>query len=239
MAFIKARNLTLDFPIYGVNSRSLKNRIIKSTTGGYLAKNNTNGVTVRALDIISFQIKDGDRVGLIGNNGAGKSSLLRVMAGIYEFDENVYSSNGVITSLLSITLGMDMESTGIEFIYLRGYILGYSKTRINNLIDEIIDFADLDQYLYLPLRTYSSGMLMRLSFAISTSIESDIILMDEWLSVGDLNFINKANDRLINFMKKSSIIVLASHDYSLIKNQANRFFKLDKGTLLEISKDDF
>ena len=236
MILIKAKNITLDFPIYGTNTRSLKNRIIKSATGGALAKNTSHGVVVRALNDVSFEIHEGDRIGIIGHNGAGKSTLLRVLAGIYEVSSGSIDVKGKVTSMLSITLGMDMEATGLEYIYLRGHILGVNKSSIKKMIDDIVDFSGIGDYLYLPIRTYSSGMVMRLAFAVSTAIQTDIVLMDEWLSVGDEEFKDKAKQRLMTMMNRSRIVVLASHDQELIKDQSTKIFRLDHGNLSVTNK---
>lgn len=237
MPLVTAKNITLDFPIYGANTRSLKNRIIKSATGGALARDSGAGVVVRALDDVSFEMHEGDRIGIIGHNGAGKSTLLRVLAGIYEVSNGNIDVRGKVTSMLSITLGMDMEATGLEYIYVRGYILGVKKSAIKAMIDDIVDFSGIGDYLYLPIRTYSSGMIMRLAFAVSTAIQTDIVLMDEWLSVGDSEFMAKAKQRLRAMMDRSRIVVLASHDQELIKDQSTKIFRLDHGLLSIVSKD--
>ena len=237
MPLVTANKVTLDFPIYGANTRSLKNRIIKSATGGTLAKDSGTGVMVRALDNVSFEMHEGDRIGIIGHNGAGKSTLLRVLAGIYEVSDGSINVKGRITSMLSITLGMDMEATGLEYIYVRGYILGVKKNVIKKMIDDIVDFSGIGDYLYLPIRTYSSGMIMRLAFAVSTAVQTDIVLMDEWLSVGDEEFMAKAKQRLKAMMEKSRIVVLASHDLELIKDQSTKIFRLDHGLLSVLSKE--
>lgn len=229
MTVIKAESVSVEFPIYGSAGRpSLKRKIISSAVGGSL-KNNDKQVMVRALNDLSFEFHEGDRVGLIGHNGSGKSTLLRVLAGIYEPTSGTLEVRGRVTSMLSLMVGMDSEATGIENIYMRGYFMGLSKKKISTLIDEIVDFSEIGDYLYLPMRTYSSGMAMRLAFAVSTSVDSDIILMDEWLSVGDQSFIEKAEARLDSIVNNARIVVIASHDHSLIQRRCNKTLILNHG----------
>lgn len=231
MGLIVLKEVTVDFPIYGAGSRSLKKSIIRAATGGSLARDAAERVVVRALDRVSFECHEGDRVGLIGHNGSGKSTLLRVLAGIYEPVSGQVSIRGKVTSMLSIFLGMDMEATGLENIFMRGYVMGLSQKTTKMLIDDIAEFAGIGDYLHLPMRTYSSGMAMRLAFAVSTSVDADIVLMDEWLSVGDADFAEKAQERLNRLVEGARIVVLASHNLDLIKDQCNKILKLDHGSL--------
>jgi lipopolysaccharide transport system ATP-binding protein len=232
MPLIRANEITVDFPIYGVKSRSIKTSIISAAIGGYLARNSSDSVLVRALDSLSFEFHEGDRVGLIGHNGSGKSTLLRVLAGIYEPTAGTITTVGKVTSMLSIFLGMDMEASGLENIILRGRITGVPARKMRLLIDEIVDFSGIGDYLHLPMRTYSSGMSMRLAFAAATAVDSDIILMDEWLSVGDADFVQKAQDRLDSMIGRAKIVVIASHNIDLIRSQCNRILMLDHGKIV-------
>jgi lipopolysaccharide transport system ATP-binding protein len=231
MSYIHATDIVVEFPIYGGSNRSLKKIIMRTATGGILAHDSKDRVTVRALDNISFDFKEGDRVGLLGHNGAGKSTMLRLLAGIYEPSQGYIEIRGSISSMLNISLGMDYEATGMENIFLRGHIMGVPPKKMRLLIDEIADFTELGDYLHLPLRTYSSGMAMRLAFAVSTTVEADIILMDEWLSVGDADFVGKAKVRLDKLVSKSKLLVLASHSRSLIESQCNKIYQLEHGKL--------
>jgi len=133
--------------------------------------------------------------------------------------------------MVNISLGLDGEATGLENIYLRGTLLGYSRARIKKIVDEICEFAELGDFIAMPLRIYSSGMAMRLAFAISTSLDADIILMDEWLSVGDASFSEKAQQRLMNFVNKAGILVIASHDQSMIKSVCNKVIEMEHGII--------
>jgi len=232
MSIIVAQDLVIDFPIYGSTStRSFKKIVLNAATGGILAKDAGERVVVRALDHLSFEFHEGDRVGLIGHNGSGKSTLLRALAGVYEPLSGILEINGRVTSMLSITLGMDMDGTGLENIYLRGQIMGFCRKQIDAMVDEIADFSGIGDYLNLPMRTYSSGMSMRLAFAISTSVDADIILMDEWLSVGDADFFDKARSRMNSLVRNARIVVMASHNHQLIKDQCNKVIKLEHGKI--------
>jgi lipopolysaccharide transport system ATP-binding protein len=237
MTIIRASNLVVEFPIYGMNgNRSFKKSLMNIATGGVLAKDASNRVLVRALDNLNFEFHEGDRVGLIGHNGSGKSTLLQVLAGIYEPASGELQINGKVTSMLGITLGMDSEVTGLENIYLRGRLMGLQRRQIDDIADDIADFAGIGDYLQLPMRTYSSGMAMRLAFAIATSTEADIILMDEWLSVGDAEFIHKAKERLTTLVNKARLVVIASHDHGMIRDQCNTVMTLEHGKIVSVKK---
>jgi lipopolysaccharide transport system ATP-binding protein len=235
MPLIYAKDLVVDFPIYGsTTNRSFKKTIVHAATGGALAKDASEHVVVRALDHLNFEFHDGDRVGLIGHNGSGKSTLLRVLAGIYEPVSGELSVKGRVASMLSITLGMDMEATGLENTYMRGHVMGIPAKKMASLIDDIEEFSGIGDFLHLPIRTYSSGMTMRLAFAISTCFDSDIILMDEWLSVGDSEFATKAKTRLNRMLNNARIVVIASHNHSMVQDQCNKIIHLEHGKILSI-----
>ena len=202
-----------------------------------MAKDATNRVLVRALDNLNFEFHEGDRVGLVGHNGSGKSTLLQVLAGIYEPAAGELLVNGKITSMLGITLGMDADVTGLENIYIRGRLMGLTRGKIDTMVDEIANFAGIGDYLHLPMRTYSSGMSMRLAFAIATSVEADIILMDEWLSVGDADFVSKAKERLTDLVGKARLVVIASHDHAMIAEQCNIILRLEHGKIVSTERN--
>jgi lipopolysaccharide transport system ATP-binding protein len=234
MAYIHAKNLTVDFPIYGAASRSLKNAVLHSATGGSLAKDSANKVVVRALNDLTFEINEGDRVGLLGHNGSGKSTLLSVLAGGYEPISGMLGMAGPVASMLSITLGMEGEATGYENILMRCTLMGLGPEEINELMPKIVEFTELGEYLSMPLRTYSSGMYMRVPFAVATAVKADIILMDEWMSVGDEAFSKKAQDRLNEMLDSAKILVLASHNRTLLESNCNRIFHLEHGSLVQV-----
>jgi ABC-2 type transport system ATP-binding protein/lipopolysaccharide transport system ATP-binding protein len=186
-------------------------------------------ITTRALDEISAVFEDGARVALIGANGAGKSTLLRVMAGIYEPTRGRVETFGVVRTLFDISLGMDDEATGHENIYIRGLMIGASRKSISGMVDEIIEFSELGDYIHMPLRTYSTGMRLRLAFAVSTAFGADIVLMDEIIGVGDKSFFTKAKERLERYIGASGIVVMASHSVDLVRSICNRVIWLDHG----------
>lgn len=236
MSLVIAQNVTVDFPVYGTRSRSFKNTVLRAATGGALAAGAADWVVIRALDDLSFELKEGERIGLVGHNGSGKTTLLRVLAGIYEPASGAISVHGRIASMLSITLGMDVDATGYENIFLRGTILGLRRKEIELLVDDVCDFSELGDYIYMPLKTYSSGMVMRLMFAISTSIRADIILMDEWLSVGDQDFSEKAQKRLSGLVDRSKLLVIASHSHEVIERTCTRVIHIEHGRIVDDSR---
>ncbi len=229
MAFIKFTNVSVDFPIYNARGRSLKNRLLAAATGGQLGNDQQGRVVIRALENINFSFKDGDRVGLLGHNGAGKTTLLRLLAGVYSPSSGIAQIDGNIGSLIAITLGIDSEATGRENIYIRARLLGISKAEIHKRIDEIIEFSELGDFIDMPVRTYSSGMGLRLAFSVSTIFSPEILLMDEWLSVGDERFKHKAEARLKSLVETTKILVIASHSKDLILKTCNRAIWLEHG----------
>jgi lipopolysaccharide transport system ATP-binding protein len=229
MARISADCICVEFPIWNPSRRSLKSTVLRATTGGRLARETSTLVLVQALADLSFEFSRGDRIGLVGHNGSGKTTLLRVLSGIYEPVRGQLSVNGRVSSLLDLSLGMDREATGFENIVLRGVLLGLTPSAIQSKVDEIAEFSELGDYLSMPIRTYSSGMLLRLAFAVSTSVAPEILLLDEWLSVGDAGFRDKAERRLLEMIESSAIVVLASHDESLIKRFCSRMLRLEHG----------
>jgi lipopolysaccharide transport system ATP-binding protein len=232
MTYLRAHDLVVEFPIYGAQSRSVKNTLMRAAAGGVFARDPGDRVVVRALDHVSFELHEGDRVALVGHNGSGKSTLLRVLAGTYEPVGGRLEVRGRVASMLSITLGIDLESTGYENIRLQGLLFGMSKSAIERKLDEIAEFTELGDYLAMPLRTYSSGMQMRLAFAVATSIDPEIILMDEWIGVGDAHFMEKADQRLSEFVQRAGLLVLASHSPDLIRKTCNRGLMLSHGKVV-------
>ena len=223
MAKIKLDQVTIEIPVFGGHSRSLKNSFLKRLVDG----GSQDITSITALSNVSLNLKDGDRLGVMGPNGAGKSTLLRTIAGIYEPTSGSIDVKGKIASLIDLSLGMNPEATGYENICMRGIMMGLSLNEIKSLEEEIADFTELGSFLKMPTHTYSTGMHMRLGFAVSTSVPADIILMDEWLSVGDNDFMVKAERRLQNYIEKSSILVIASHSENLISKLTNQVIRLE------------
>jgi lipopolysaccharide transport system ATP-binding protein len=239
LAYIKGCDLTVDFPTYTAD-RSLKRSILKATTGGRLASDALARIAVRALDGLNFEIRPGDRIGLYGHNGSGKTTLLRVMTGAYAPTSGYLEVHGRVASLLDISMGMEGDATGWENILLRGLMMGMQPDEIRARMPEIGEFSGLGDYLNMPLRTYSSGMQVRLAFAVSTIVNADILMLDEWLSVGDEDFQKKAAVRLHELIEKSSIIVLASHSKDLLKSICTRVFMMERGKVIAVvSNSDF
>lgn len=233
MSYIRAQDLVVEFPIFNNTHRSLKSAVLHATTGGRLARSAGDRVAVRALDSLTFNIQAGERVGLVGHNGSGKTTLLRVLAGAYEPVTGSLQLKGRVASLLDISLGMDHDATGYENIFLRGIMMGLTPQEIRRKMDEIADFTELGEYLDMPVRTYSSGMQLRLAFAVSTSVEADILIMDEWLSVGDAEFNLKASERLTKLVENAAILVIASHSPELVSKVCTRAFRLEHGKLVQ------
>jgi len=231
MASIHFDNVAVDFPIYNASGRSLKKRLISVATGGQLGSDPMGRVVVRALEGLSFTLRDGDRVGLLGHNGAGKSTLLRLLSGVYVPSQGSARIDGEIGSLIDISLGIDPEATGRENIYLRGALLGMNKAELAERMEEIIAFSELGDFIDMPLRTYSTGMHLRLAFAVSTTVRPQILLMDEWLAVGDENFKHKAEERMRTLVQSTNILVIASHSRDLILETCNRVLWLEHGKI--------
>lgn len=229
MTQIKLEDVHVDFVIYQGSGKSLRKTILNTGTGGVLSHDAHHRTFVQALSGISFSLEKGDRLGLIGGNGAGKSTLLRVLAGVYEPTRGRVRVEGQVTPLFEISQGLDLDASGYDNIFLRAAYLGISRQEIMNLMDEIAEFTELGEYLDLPMRTYSAGMMMRLAFGVATTVKSDILLLDEWIAVGDLSFLEKAQKRASNFVSKSNILVVASHSEDVIRRLCNKLLWLRKG----------
>lgn len=229
MAFLRLRNLSVEFPMYLGSSRSLKKSIIASTTRGNLARDALNRINVKALSDLNFSIEDGDRVGLLGLNGSGKTTLLKVLGGIYRPSTGQLRASGQVSALLDINVGINGDMTGYENIILRGMYMAIHPRDMLKRVDEIAEFTELGDYLDMPVRTYSSGMIVRLSFATATCMTPEILLLDEWLSAGDALFLAKATKRMEEFVRLSSVLVLASHSMPLLEEWCNRGIWLELG----------
>jgi ABC-2 type transport system ATP-binding protein len=231
MPNIVVENISIEFPVSPPSSRSFRHVAVRAASriGGNVSANKGSLQLVRALEDISFTLTDGDRLALIGPNGAGKTTLIRVLAGIYEPTQGVLKVQGRRVPMFDIGLGLDEEASGYENIAVRGLILGLTPQEIDARTQSIADYSELGPYLKLPIRTYSSGMLLRLVFAIAVSIEGDIVLMDEWIAVGDASFRKKTHERLTDITTRSNIVVLASHDQQLLRQTCNLGLHLDGG----------
>jgi len=228
---IKFRDASVHFPIFNASSRSFRKRVIQVATGGIVASDHTGHIVVQALTNLNFRICEGERVALLGHNGSGKTTLLGALAGIYAPTSGTARITGTVGSLINISLGTDPESTGRENIFLRAAVLGLGRDFIHKNLEAIIDFSELGDFIDLPVRTYSSGMQMRLAFAVSTMLRPEILVMDEWLSVGDKEFQVKAAARLDEMLHQTKILVLATHSRDFALRHCNRAIWLEHGII--------
>jgi lipopolysaccharide transport system ATP-binding protein len=229
MTKIVFRDVSIAFPIFNATGRSLTSSLLKVATGGLLDSDPNGRVMVRALSGINLEIKEGERIGLVGHNGAGKSTMLRALSGVYAPSKGSVEIDGRIGSLIDISLGINLEASGRENIFIRGALLGLTKSEIQNRFAEIVEFSELGEFIEMPVRTYSSGMHLRLAFAVSTIVRPEILLMDEWLSVGDESFKHKAETRLAELVSTTKILVIASHSRELIASTCDRVIWLEHG----------
>lgn len=236
MAGILLEHCSLDLPIYGTINRSLKGRLLGGVAGGSIAHASRRVSIVEAVKDVSFELRDGDRLGLVGHNGAGKTSLLKLMAGIYSPTAGRCEVQGRRVSLLDMTMGLDLEATGLENIRLRGLMQGMDSARLRELTPAICEFSGLGEFLHLPVRTYSSGMLLRLAFAIVSQVEAEVLLMDEWIGVGDADFMRQADKRLHELVDKANILVLASHNADLVRDVCNVVARMEHGRLVALDR---
>ena len=234
LSFLRLRNVCVEFPIYQGSSRSLKRALLATSTHGNLARDALDRINVRALSDVSIDILNGDRVGLIGLNGAGKTTLLKLLGGVYEPSQGRIVSSGSISSLLDTHVGLNSDATGRENIILRGMYMGIHPREMRERAAEAAEFTELGDYLDMPVRTYSAGMIIRLAFAASTCTPPDILIMDEWLTAGDAQFLEKAQRRVESFVRTSSILVLASHSLELVQQWCNRGILLHQGRAVMI-----
>jgi ABC-2 type transport system ATP-binding protein/lipopolysaccharide transport system ATP-binding protein len=234
VARIELDQVTIEFPIYNARGRSLTGELFRRTVGGLIQSDKSSYVSVVALRDISLVLTDGDRLGLIGHNGAGKTTLLRVLAGIYEPLSGRAQISGTVASLTDITMGMDVERTGYENIVLRGVFLGLQPREMRRMIPDIEAFTELGEFLTLPLRTYSSGMLLRLAFAVTTAVVPEVLIMDELIGAGDAAFVVKATARLNQMISSSRILVIASHDVETIRRLCTKAALMQTGRIVRI-----
>lgn len=230
-ASIEIDGVSVFFPLYHGSSRSLKKTLANAATGR-LGQDSQHRMVVRTLTDISFSLKPGERLGLVGANGAGKTTLLRALAGIYEPVIGRMSVRGSMAALLDTSLGMNMEMSGRENIMLRGLFNGLPKSMLPRLERDVAAFAELGNFLDLPVKTYSAGMVVRLGFALATAIRPQILLMDEWFLAGDANFLEKARERLEELVRSADILVLSTHSLDIVRDWCTRVLWLDQGHIM-------
>ena len=231
MPHIRAEDLAIEFPLYHVGARSLKKRLL-ARTPLRLKQDESNRVVVAALRGLSFEINRGERVALVGGNGAGKTTLLRTLAGIYEPVAGRLEVAGSIGSLIDPAAGMDQSSTGRENILLRALFRGMNDAEAQEMAEEVGQFSGLGEFLDVPVRSYSAGMQVRLSFAMATVITPEVLLMDEWLLAGDADFMHRAEERLGRLVEGADIMVLASHNMEVVRNWCTRAIRLEAGRIV-------
>jgi lipopolysaccharide transport system ATP-binding protein len=231
MAHIEADRLSIEFPLYHLAARSLKKRLM-ARAAIRLKEDESHRIVVAALRDLSFRIGPGERVALVGGNGAGKTTLLRTLAGIYEPVAGRLEVEGSLGTLIDPGAGMDPEATGRENIILRGLFLGMTEAECARMAEAAGQFSGLGEFLDVPIRTYSAGMAVRLSFAAATLMEPEILLMDEWFLAGDADFIARATERLEKLVTGAEILVLATHDMSIVRKWCTRAIRLEGGRIV-------
>jgi ABC-type polysaccharide/polyol phosphate transport system ATPase subunit len=227
MSLIELNDAGLLFRVRKLGRISLKEYLVQ----GWFRQGKNNSFHVQALEHIDLTVHEGERLGVIGHNGAGKSTLLKLLAGIYPPTSGRRNVRGQISSLFDIALGFEQESSGWDNIRYRGYLQGETPKSIQSKLQAIADFSELGDFLDMPVRYYSTGMMVRLAFSIATAIEPEILLVDEVLSAGDLSFQNKARDRMRNLMSSARAVVLVSHDLGSIDMLCDRVLWLDHGRM--------
>ncbi len=239
MAEIVVKDVLLDFPIYGTQ-RSFRRALFQRAAGGFINKDDLTHrhITVTALRDVSLHLQDGDRLGLVGHNGAGKSSLLKVLAGVYQPTSGEVWIDGKVSTVFELMPAIDLEDTGYETILTAGMLLGLRRSEIESKVPEIERFSELGDYLSLPIRTYSMGMTTRLGFSLATVLEPEILLLDEGIGAGDARFASRAAVRLQELARQSAILVLASHSDELIRSICNKAVLLDAGGIVKLGSVD-
>jgi len=227
---IETTDAWVEFPIFDAKSRSLKKTFL-GKAGGTIGRNTSNVLVIEALRNISLSLNAGDRVGLVGHNGAGKSTLLRLLSGIYEPTRGAAVVRGKVAPVFDLGVGMDPEISGYANIIIRGLLLGESRKTMLSKVDEIAEFRDLGEYLSMPLRTYSTGMRVRLAMGVVTSIDPEILLLDEGIGAVDAEFLKKAQTRLQKLVERTGILVFASHSNEFLARLCKTAIWIDHGEI--------
>ena len=227
---IKADTITVCYRMSRDKIKSIKEYLVA------LVKRKLQYDEFLALDDVSFHIKKGEVVGIIGNNGAGKSTLLKVISGILRPTKGSVELGGNVVPMLELGSGFDFDLTGRENIFLNGSILGYSEKFLISKYDEIVAFSELEEFIDIPVRNYSSGMIMRLAFSIASMVNPDILIVDEILAVGDAAFQEKSYTRMMEMMSHGTTVLLVSHSIDQIRRLCDRVIWLDHGKLMAVGK---
>jgi ABC-type polysaccharide/polyol phosphate transport system ATPase subunit len=232
MPFLTAEDVWLEYPVFGrpfPEPGEVKDTVITRHAGALSLTGQGSSRAISALCGVNLDLKAGDRLALLGRNGSGKSTLLRVLASVYHPTRGRVRHEGRIAPLFAVGLGVRREATGRRNIILRGLMNGLTKREAEEKVDEIIEFSELGPYIDLPVRTYSAGMAMRLSFAMATAFSPEILLLDEWIGAGDEHFQKKAAERMNTMVDNAGITVIASHRRQLIKRVCTKALWLDGG----------
>lgn len=231
---MNANHIILDRVNLHYASVAYKERSLKSLLGGMLKRNESASRVqdIHALKDVSLEIRAGERVGLLGHNGAGKSTFLKMVAGLYPISSGTRVVEGTVRSLFDLSLGFEPDATGRENVLYRGLLLGLSPKFMRSIEDEVVEFAGLGEFIDYPIRTYSAGMQVRLAFAISTAVGGDVLLLDEVIGAGDANFMAKAKERITRLIEQSEILVLASHDFGALRSLCERGLVFHHGELI-------
>jgi ABC-2 type transport system ATP-binding protein/lipopolysaccharide transport system ATP-binding protein len=231
MARIVFDHVCVQYPLYAVRTSQIRHTIVNMATGGRIYEESNRVSYVQALNDISFTLEDGDRLALIGHNGAGKSTLLKTLSGFLPVASGNLSVTGDVSVLLNLSNGLDLDKTGYENIRGMGLILGMDRKTIARVTPEIEAFCELGEFLDLPVRMYSDGMKVRLAFAVSTSIQPEILVLDEAIGAGDAHFLKKATARAHQLYDKARIMVMASHAPDMVRELCNKALLLEKGSV--------
>ncbi len=231
MTNIILKNVYLNYPVFSSDSRSFKKNVLNKIKSEKFKKNKSDILHIQALKNINMEINEGDRIGIYGNNGSGKSSLLKVISGIYYPSNGSINVEGRINSLISLNAGFNENLTGKENSIFKLKLLGLKKDEINDKLNEIKIFSGLNEFFFLPIKTYSSGMLLRLSFSLSILCPHDILIMDEWLSVGDDKFQQQALSKISEIIQKSKILIIASQSKAVLEKLCNKIITLNDGII--------
>lgn len=231
-ASVNLSNVNLRFKFYDDKGATLKETFINKILG----RKNNEKTEFWALNNINLQMSAGDRIGIIGNNGAGKSTLLKLITKIYEPTSGKVEVSGKVAPLIELGAGFNPELSGLENIYLNGAVMGFPKKEMAKQVEEIVKFAELEEFVHMPVKYYSTGMYMRLAFTIATQISPEVLIIDEVFAGGDINFVKKAEERMNKLIKNSQIVLMVSHSMGLVENNCNRVILLEKGQIVADGK---
>jgi lipopolysaccharide transport system ATP-binding protein len=228
-ASIEARGVTLDYALYSVRAKYLRNAVLNMAVGGKLLRAQNDITVIRAISNVNFKIGEGDRLALVGHNGSGKTSLLKVLAGVYEPTTGHVDVRGRVSSMIALGTGLDHEASGLQNIRNLAMMQMMPKREIERRLPDIVEYSELGAFIHMPFKTYSAGMMARLTFSVATQMGADILIMDEWLGAGDAEFQAKARERMENLVNESRLVVIASHDMNLVKRVCNKVLVMDAG----------